>query len=390
MLAVAVVLAASSCARRANAHTRSTSWSTISGGEVTLRLRALDESALLAVFDGDLDAVTEYLTGRLTVSSADGVCSPLGAQPPGRTTPGFVTYRWAIACSAEPTRVSSRLFDEVLPNHLHLATIASTTGAAAAGASAVGASVTVALSRVAPEAALDRPGTASFFAAGWRHILSGWDHLVFLGVLLVGLSALGARRSAVVLAITGFTLGHSITLAAVSLGSFRPDVSGVEALIALTIVVAAAETVWRAQRRRDAVVPAVTLGLLSALAIAALRAPGGSPLALAGVTVIAACLFASPRSLLAAGAAAFGLLHGLGFAGALTELTGGAPRIASLALFNLGVEVGQLAVALAIAPVLVWSARRPWVRDVRIVALTLAAGTGAYWFTIRGMEWFLG
>lgn len=138
----------------------------------------------------------------------------------------------------------------------------------------------------------------SYGGLGVRHILSGWDHLLFV----VALVLLVAQPWPVIKAATAFTLAHSVTLAAVTLGYAGLPQRPVEALIALSIVFLAVEIARRGpstMTRRQ-------------------------PWAVAFV---------------------FGLLHGFGFAGALREI--GLPEgevPAALLSFNLGVEAGQLLV----------------------------------------------
>jgi hydrogenase/urease accessory protein HupE len=140
--------------------------------------------------------------------------------------------------------------------------------------------------------------SATYLTLGIEHILLGIDHLLF--VLALVLLVKGRKR--LVGAITAFTLAHSITLAAATLGFVHVPGPPVEACIALSIVFVAAEIV----RGRD-----------------------GKP----GLTERAPWVVAFT----------FGLLHGLGFAGALSEV-GLPPRAIPLALlfFNAGVELGQL------------------------------------------------
>jgi hydrogenase/urease accessory protein HupE len=139
---------------------------------------------------------------------------------------------------------------------------------------------------------------ATYFSLGVEHILTGYDHLLFvLGLILI---TSGMRQ--LVQAVTAFTAAHSITLAAAVLGFVHVPQKPVEAIIALSIAFVAAEAI---QRR------AAKLSLTS-------TAPW----------------------LLAFG---FGLLHGLGFAGALSETGLPARHIpTALLFFNLGVESGQL------------------------------------------------
>lgn len=148
-----------------------------------------------------------------------------------------------------------------------------------------------------------RPSSASVAATyaslGVEHILFGYDHLLFVLCLL--LISTSARQ--LVQAITAFTAAHSITLAAAVLGFVHAPQRPVEAAIALSIVFLASEIL-----RSDASKP----GLVA-------RAPW---LAAFG----------------------FGLLHGLGFAGALSEIGIPAGHVPlALLFFNLGVEAGQLA-----------------------------------------------
>ena len=149
------------------------------------------------------------------------------------------------------------------------------------------------------EAATGLSDTAwTYLRLGVHHILSGADHLLFVLALL--LIVRGVRR--VIATITAFTVAHSITLAAATLGVVHVPQAPVEATIALSIVFVAVEIVHGLQ---------------------------GRP----GLTARRPWIVAST----------FGLLHGFGFAGALSEV--GLPQHAipmALLFFNLGVEVGQL------------------------------------------------
>jgi hydrogenase/urease accessory protein HupE len=165
-------------------------------------------------------------------------------------------------------------------------------------------------------------GTASFFLLGVEHILSGYDHLLFLLALLLG----GGGFVAMLKIVTAFTLAHSVTLALAVLDVVVMPDRLVEAAIALSIAVVAAENLVR---RR-----------------------AGPPRWVASFV--------------------FGLVHGFGFSSALREL--GLPREGlALALlgFNLGVEAGQaLVVALAL-PLLLGLRRTRW--EWRVVAASSAA-----------------
>jgi len=173
---------------------------------------------------------------------------------------------------------------------------------------------------------------STYLILGVEHILFGIDHLLF--VLALVMLVTGMRR--LIGTITAFTVAHSVTLAAATLGWANVPSAPVEAVIALSIVFVAAEIVHGKGGRKGF----------------AARAPW----------VVAF---------------SFGLLHGFGFAGALNEvgLPGNAIPLALL-FFNVGVEAGQL---LFVAGVLVFLlvARRPLMRAPRWVTLAPAYAIGA-------------
>jgi len=180
-----------------------------------------------------------------------------------------------------------------------------------------------------------------FLKQGIGHILSGADHLLFV----FGLLMLVRSSWTLVKTITAFTIAHSITLAAATLGYVQPPVAPIEAAIALSIVFLAVEIV-RAYR-------------------------GGTSLAIRHPWVVAFV---------------FGLLHGFGFASALSA-AGLPPSAVPLALvsFNIGVEVGQLAfVALVL---LLARAFRGLIRRLPRTAELLPAyavgSLGAFWLVQR-------
>lgn len=173
---------------------------------------------------------------------------------------------------------------------------------------------------------------------GLEHILSGVDHLLFVLSLLF---LVGFRRR-LIGTVTSFTAAHSLTLAASALGALTLRPPPVEAAIALSIVLVSAE----ALSDRDTLTR---------------RWPE-----------IVAFLF--------------GLVHGLGFAGALKDI--GLPERhtpVALLTFNLGVEAGQLLV-IALAWVLVWATRRfQGTAAVRKIALYAIGSVSVFWTLSRLM-----
>ena len=181
---------------------------------------------------------------------------------------------------------------------------------------------------------------------GILHLLTGFDHLAFL---LVALLAVVRRRDAhdarplhtamleSLKVVTAFTVAHSITLTLSALGVVALASQPVEASIAGTVFITALSGFWKPTRFH------------------------GWPLA-----------------------AAFGLVHGFGFAGALSGLLGGPARAAAIGSFNLGIEVAQVAVALAIVPMLYVLTRKP--KAARFVAPAISgvvAVVAAAWLVAR-------
>jgi hydrogenase/urease accessory protein HupE len=187
----------------------------------------------------------------------------------------------------------------------------------------------------------------SFVRIGVAHIWLGWDHLLFV----LGLLWFASSWRALLKTVTAFTVAHSLTLASASLGLFVLPTAPVEAVIALSIALLAVEMVREVRSSK----PSMTR-----------RAPW-------------------------AVAFAFGLLHGFGFASALSELELGKTALPlALLCFNVGVEVGQLlfvGALIAVRPLWLKLQQRLGSR----VALfgQYAVGTAAmFWFFERVVAFF--
>jgi hypothetical protein len=171
-----------------------------------------------------------------------------------------------------------------------------------------------------------------FVTLGMKHIWAGLDHVLFLVALLVV-----SRLRELIRIVTSFTVAHSITLGLAALDVVRLPSRWVEAAIALTLVWVAVENVW--QRRHQ------------------------------------------HRWRLTFG---FGLVHGFGFASVLRELDpSSAGLVRSLAGFNVGVELGQLALVLAVFPIASLLARSR-IGPFATAGVSLAVGlAGVAWLVDR-------
>ncbi|MEA2465752.1 MAG: hypothetical protein QOJ98_3499, partial [Acidobacteriota bacterium] len=176
-----------------------------------------------------------------------------------------------------------------------------------------------------------------FLHLGFSHILpGGLDHVLFV----LGLALLSSRLRSLLAQVTAFTLAHTLTLALAVYGVFSLSSKVVEPLIAASIVYVAVENLFRTEARWSRLLVVF----------------------------------------------AFGLLHGLGFAGVLQEL--GIPRselASALIAFNVGVELGQLGViATAWLLVVSWAQAKPWYRRRLLVPASLAiAAMGVFWTVER-------
>ena len=230
----------------------------------------------------------------------------------------------------------------------------------------------------------------NYFGLGVRHILSGIDHLAFVLCLML----LAPTRRASVVLITGFTLGHSLTLALAALEVVAPNGRFIEAMIGGSIALVAAESVLA---RTGAMPRAGGLAALALLVLGAVSwlSNGAIPLfGWLGIALFCLCYGRAVKSTADAHQLAplmtftFGLFHGFGFAGLLTSV--GLPTgqvISGLIGFNLGVEFGQI---LFIVPIIFFG---PWVggrmpklplngRDILASGLT---GYGVFLFVQRAL-----
>jgi len=380
----------------ARAHTRSQSFSTwdVRGAEVTAVFSApAVEATRLGWSGGDAGlagAYAAHLAARVSVERGGARCSASVPRPLAART-GYLRVELRFACAASgPLRITNEALFDAAPSHVHTARVrvdaepaidllfkaserVRTIGGEAEGQSA-GASL------------------AAYVRLGIEHIAGGPDHVAFLVALLL----LCRRLRDVVFLVTGFTLGHSVTLALAVLGVVRPDAAVVEALIGFTIALVAAENVG-VRAGAEARIALVAAAGIAALAL--LRAATGAGLpfvTLAGLTLFSVCHLRLARTEAEAVrlrpllTLLFGLVHGLGFASVLLEV--GLPRervAAALFGFNVGVEIGQLAIVSALWASGSFVVRRLGVpRDTRLAFDAMSAALcalGLFWFVGRSL-----
>lgn len=283
------------------------------------------------------DAVASYLDRRL-VLDAGGPCglqlTQIGASSSGGID--FLDLTFTAQCPDEnaPLTVRSDVFLDIDPDHRMFLTVPNGTQATNTVLRATNPEITVTAVSGGPWMTF-----VSYIIAGVEHLLSGADHIVFLVVLMMPAVMIGRQKpslavKSVIAAVTGFTLGHAVTLIAGVTALLRPPPSLIEILIALSIIVAAVDNI-------RPFIPA-------------------------------------PR---AAVATFFGLFHGFGFASALNVLhLNGRDFLLAMFGFNAGIEVAQIALVLVLFPVLVLLSKG---RILMVIMSSLGGLAGLAWLTYR-------
>ena len=291
------------------------------------------------------DDIVAYALPRLRVT-ADSVACNLAAELAGVDSHGGATFavlELSGSCVSRPRRLrlDYGLLSEIDRAHRGIVGVRGAAGASSGVVSADNPTLDLELEESSAWSTLAR-----FIAEGTRHILEGYDHLAFVSLLLLPI-VLGRGREVRVTArgaaveilrvVTAFTAAHSLTLALAASGYVPIPTRLVELAIAASV-------------------------LLAAVANLVPSAPRiGAKLAFA-----------------------FGLVHGFGFANALGDLTGGEPSLlASLAGFNVGVELGQLAVVALLLPLLFVARRLSVSRLVNALGSTACAVLAVVWLAER-------
>jgi HupE / UreJ protein len=330
------------------AHPLSVSYAHLAVGNdrmtTTVRL-PLDDMDLLLRIDRDLNgtvsdqeiaaaapALLRYLVQRITVRADDTTPAP-SLEQTGRWADQsgfpFVEAVLSYPVPRMPARLSlqMRILTDLYPDHRTLADIEW----GARRDQFVFQDANTFDATAAPESWWHTART--FLVLGIEHILTGYDHLLFL----LGLLVAGRGVGQLVAIVSSFTIAHSLTLGAATFGLVTPPARIVEAVIALSIAYVGVEN------------------LVS-------EAPRGRW----KLTFV------------------FGLVHGFGFANVLREMA--LPREAlatSLFMFNLGVEIGQLAVVALVWPALRWIQRSAYAAPVTRWVSAAVTACGLFWFVQR-------
>jgi hypothetical protein len=358
---------------------------TIASREVT-RLPA-------ARYDQDLAAILmRHLTDTIILDPQGGDCR-LQSNESERARDGFlrVNMRWQCPAGAPSLQLSIRALLDAAPSHIHFARIRLEQQA---GIERLFTrrlhrhQINLDQANTQPLTANTGPTIITYTWFGFEHILIGLDHIAFLFSLML----LARRVRDIIFIVSGFTVGHSITLSLSVLGLVTPDTLLVEALIGFTIAMVAIENV-SARHGYQQPAAGIVLACLCCLSLAAAFSGDGAPvISLLGLALFGWCYLkissdeARARQLRPVVTTLFGLIHGFGFAAVLVEV--GLPKSAlvpALFGFNIGVEFGQITFVLAAALIgrlslKIFNWRERGLDDWANAAL---CGLGTFWFVQR-------
>jgi hypothetical protein len=378
----------------AGAHTRSQSHSVweIKGSDVDLvmTIPVVEADRLSSDQNEPSDErLKSYLSERVYPLAAGEKCKGL---PPVQTlsaAAGYRKYDFTFKCAgANNLQVHSGAFFDLVASHTNFAQVQNADSGEFTEQLITAEHQTVDVTG-GEGSRLKSARFAEFIRMGMMHIFTGVDHMSFL----LGLVLISRRLRDLVFVVTGFTIGHSLTLALAVTGVLRPHAEYIDALVALTIALIGAENIV-VQTQKPTPVALAVGGSLALMALLQWLGFGGLPsLLLLGAGLFTANYLMISGRLRDAGrlrvliTLVFGLIHGFGFAADLLELQLPPERLAELLVgFNVGVEIGQL-ILVAGATVLVailaktkFSLPRPLVVDV---ASSFLVGLGVFWFVSR-------
>ncbi|MEP1446907.1 MAG: HupE/UreJ family protein [Paraglaciecola sp.] len=389
------------------AHTRSQSFSQwqISDQKVTLSFNILSREITRLAADASVDVrkelsqlLIDHLEGKIQANMNGIACQIIKPLIKISASKGYTRLEAEFSClpGSEFQLVMQGFFD-VVPSHLHYARVISSSGEAREMVLSDATRTQVINLNNSEKSYWETAKT--YLKLGLEHILIGNDHLIFLLALVL----LCGRLSQGLILVTGFTLGHSITLSLSVFGWLQPNMTIVEALIGFSIVLVALEKIQRTTDKKLMIPLAFTLFAL--VFVKSIFSLGLPVLTLFGITLFSMSYLVlvkdfavktSPEKMENVGiqfllTGTFGFIHGFGFADVLREI-GLPPDQLGFALFsfNLGVELGQILVLSLMTVVFILSQKLLSI-NVRAFATTslvsIVLGLGSYWFFVRSLNY---
>ena len=302
-------------------------------------------------------------------------------------TTGYVSLRWRQVCDKDSAEILFNLFFSEDSTHVHIATINIDEQPYPEKIFTVSSRSWNQSSALNKEEGSAYSSFYDYLELGIKHILTGLDHIAFL----IGLLLLNLKRKSLIIVITGFTIGHSITLALGALNYVTPASSFVESLIGYSIVVVAIECVASITKQYTLYNRYLLYSWILFILLFTFYGNQKYILGLLGLGLFSYCYFGLSerfhnQKLILIITMLFGLVHGFGFAGNLSSIGLMQDRfIPALIGFNLGVEVGQILLILSLFAFMFLLKRLISFRAeiLRIYMASVLACLGVYWFVER-------
>ena len=299
---------------------------------------------------------------------------------------GYLSLLWKMQCDLEEIEIDFKLFFEKDPTHTHIATFL-------IDSQAIPEKVFTNSARnwketdTAEEDSSNFDSFFDYFNLGFKHILSGFDHLAFLLALLI----LKLSLKKLILTITGFTIGHSITLGLGALGLLTPSSQLVEALIGYSIIIISIECVAKITNNHDLYSRYLIYFSSALILVFALLGYQKFIIGLIGISIFSYCYLALTAvykdfSITLLVTSLFGLIHGFGFAGNLSSIGLMEGRILPAILgFNLGVELGQILVVIILSILFyqITNFLKNYTDTMRVYMASGLSCLGMFWFIER-------
>jgi hypothetical protein len=391
-----IMLLSIAIASPAQAHNRSQSFSvwTIDQQQLTMlyTVKAREATRFQPSLATREASLTNHLEQTIQVSQAGVHCAPAGPFQAMAAQPGYLRIAASFNCpqnpKTSPPEIQIASFFSLVSSHIHYARLA--------------------MGKQIPQEYLFTEGRQQqsielgdtsqiktveqvllqYVVLGTEHIFTGYDHIAFLLALLLMLRSLRD----IVWLVSGFTLGHSITLSLAVLGWISPETTIVEALIGFTIALVAAENIGSktGANRPIAYGAASALGLMLLLSLTGLMTSSLPLITLVGLIIFTLSYLPangefSTFKMRPALSLAFGLIHGFGFAAILQEV--GLPKEQlwpALLGFNIGVELGQLLIVAALWLIyLRFKKNKEFTSSAADLCSAALCGLGLFWFVAR-------
>jgi len=385
-----------------HAHSKSQSHSSWWIGEGTVsvifRLKVRDATFILdPEKQGQMlgPAVISSFTNGVDIKNSAGACDLSDDWRLQHANPGEYEISAEFQCPTDDAlTIAMPVLSSLSSSHLHFAKISTKQGIQADHLITSDQSVIeLNLSENIPQSISGR--IFQYILIGVEHISFGPDHIAFLiGILLLSYSV----KSLLIL-VTGFTIGHSISLALAISGVIAPDIRIIEILIGFTVLLVGAEVFARRYGAYLLLYGLLSFCLLLMLVINLIYAgqhDRGLPVLILILLAVFSFLKLNLSGEIEKGyglnlmvTIMFGLIHGVGFADALAQYDLNAQNLwVSLVGFNLGVELGQILILMLIAVVIHILNRAQYHRAIILsgdISAVVLCAIGTFWFISRGI-----